>query len=101
MRGYEFESLGSVDAFGNVVGGRYLLVGSLEYEHPITGTWSAAGFIDGGNAFDTESSNDGLKVGVGVGVRWHSPIGPIRVDFAHPLDDSQLLRFHLRLGPDL
>ena len=82
-------------------GGRFLIVGSLEYEHPIRDKWSGAVFVDAGNAFDTGNSNEGLKIGVGVGARWQSPIGPMRLDFAHPLDDTDLFRVHLRLGPDL
>ncbi len=102
IRGYEFESLGPKDDFGEVIGGRYLGVVSLEYEHPIKGPWSAAVFMDAGNAFDNEFSQD-IKTGVGVGLRWQSPVGPVRVDIAHPLNDDgdTLFRLHLRLGPDL
>ncbi len=101
IRGYTFESLGPTDDSGEVIGGKYLAVGSFEYEHPIRPNWSIAGFIDGGNAFDDSSSNEGIKVGVGLGVRWHSPVGPVRLDLAHPVDDNPLIRIHLRLGPDL
>lgn len=101
VRGYEFESLGPKDASGEVIGGRYLAVASLEYEHPLFGAWSAAAFVDVGNAFANDF-NDGLKTGVGVGLRWQSPVGPMRVDLAHPLDDDgTTIRVHLRLGPDL
>lgn len=101
VRGYEFQSLGPKDDAGNVIGGKYLLVGSIEYEHPIVNKWSAALFADAGNAFSDTDSNDGFKVGVGFGIRWTSPIGPVRVDLAHPLDDETVFRLHLRLGPDL
>ena len=101
VRGYEFASIGPVDASGTVVGGRLLAVGSIEYEHPIKDRWSGAVFADAGNAFDTGNRNEGLKVGVGFGVRWQSPIGALRLDAARPLDDTQRFRLHLRLGPDL
>ena len=101
VRGYEFASLGPVDDSGTVVGGRLLAVGSVEYEHPIKEKWSGAVFADAGNAFDTGNRNDGLRLGVGFGVRWQSPIGAVRLDLARPLDDTQRLRLHLRLGPDL
>ena len=101
VRGYEFASLGPVDEGGTVVGGRFLAVGSIEYEHPVRDQWSGAVFVDAGNAFDTEYRNDGLKVGVGIGIRWQSPIGAVRLDVARPLDDTQRFRVHLRLGPDL
>ena len=102
VRGYEYQSLGPTDSAGNVVGGKYLLVGSIEYEHPIVNRWSAAVFADAGNAFSDTDSNEGFKVGIGFGVRWTSPIGPVRLDLAFPLDDDDDdFRIHLRLGPDL
>ena len=101
VRGYGFASLGPVDAGGTVVGGRVLAVGSIEYEHPVKDKWSGAIFADAGNAFDTGYRNEGLKVGVGLGIRWQSPIGAVRLDVARPLDGTQRFRVHLRLGPDL
>jgi translocation and assembly module TamA len=101
VRGYEFQSLGPEDNAGNVVGGKYLLVGSIEYEHPILNKWSAAVFTDAGNAFSDTHSNQGFKVGIGFGVRWTSPIGPIRLDLAHPVGETPLFRIHFRLGPDI
>ena len=48
------------------------------------------------------SSRPEFSSGVGVGVRWYSPVGPIRVDVAHPLDDPDRdFRLHIVLGPDL
>jgi translocation and assembly module TamA len=101
VRGYAYQALGPKDSVGNVIGGRYLAVASLEYEHPLKKNWSAAAFVDTGNAF-SKSFDEDLKTGVGVGVRWQSPIGPVRIDIAHPLDDRDTrFRVHLRLGPDL
>ncbi|MGB5442846.1 MAG: autotransporter assembly complex family protein [Gammaproteobacteria bacterium] len=100
VRGYAFESLGPEDADGNVAGGKHLLVGSAEYEQHIRDKWSAAVFMDTGNAFDDFS--DSLNTGAGVGVRWRSPIGLIRVDVASALSSSgNPLRLHLVIGPDL
>ncbi len=101
VRGYEYQSLGPTDDAGNVIGGKFLLVGSIEYEHPIKNKWSAAVFADAGNAFSDTDSNEGFKVGIGFGVRWTSPIGPIRLDLAHPVGEVPLFRIHFRLGPDL
>jgi translocation and assembly module TamA len=56
--------------------------------------------VDSGNAFDDFDVD--FKTGVGLGLRWYSPLGPIRVDFAHPLDDaSRSFRLHITLGPDI
>ena len=101
VRGYGFNSLGPVDESGEVVGGRALAAGGIEYEHPVKEGWSGAVFADVGNAFDTEYRNEGVAIGVGFGVRWQSPIGAVRLDLAHPLDDTRRFRVHLRLGPDL
>ena len=57
-------------------------------------------FYDVGNAFN-ELNDLELKSSVGVGVRWLSPIGPIRVDLASALDNDNKLRLHITMGPDL
>ncbi len=100
VRGYSLDSLGPADARGKVSGGRYLLVGSVEYEHRLTGNWSLAAFYDAGNAF--EPGQFTVKQGAGLGLRWLSPVGPVRVDVASALDeDGNPLRLHVVIGPDL
>ena len=74
MRGYRFDSLGPEDEEGNVVGGRYLFVGSLEFDRRVKSKWSVAAFYDFGNAFDPDFKNV-VAHSVGVGARWRSPIG--------------------------
>lgn len=100
IRGFDYQQIGETDAEGGVIGGEYLLVGSGEYEHFFLDNWGAAVFVDGGDAF---KSNFDANVGAGVGLRWKSPIGLVRVDIARPvvsdLDDSW--RVHLVIGPDL
>jgi translocation and assembly module TamA len=86
VRGYDYKELGPKDGLGNVEGGELLSVFSAEYEHPVFENWGIAAFVDTGNAFNFDSIN--FKTGVGLGVRWYSPVGPIRVDFALPLDQS-------------
>lgn len=100
VRGYAYQSLGPTNADGEVVGGRYLLVGSFEYDHHLFGPWSLAAFVDAGNAYN--QFNQGLKVGAGTGVRWRSPVGPVRLDVAFPLSSSgSLLQIYLSFGPQL
>lgn len=100
VRGYRYHSLGPTDATGEVIGGRRLLVGSLEYEHRIRGNWSAAVFYDAGNAL--EHYTDPLARGAGLGVRWLSPVGQVRIDVAAALsEDGHPWRLHLNIGPDL
>ncbi len=100
VRGYAYNSLGAEDADGNVQGGRHLMEGSIEFEHQIIDKWSWAVFYDIGNAINDFS--DSLKSGAGFGIRWKSPVGPVRVDLAFPLDESnQSWRVHFVIGPDL
>jgi translocation and assembly module TamA len=100
VRGYEYRSLGPVDAAGNVIGGRRLLLAGLEYDRRFLPKWAIAAFYDAGNAFN-DRDNYELKRGAGLGIRWLSPIGPIRLDIAKALDDSEEWRVHINMGPDL
>lgn len=98
VRGYAYESLGPEDD-GEVVGGRRLLTGSLEVDTLVRRNWSLAAFVDTGSAFDDRPD---FSTAVGIGLRWYSPLGPLRLDLAHPLDDpDKSLRVHITLGPDL
>lgn len=103
VRGYSFRSLGpsviTPEGEQLVVGGSHLWVHSIEYDYRFLPSWAAAIFFDQGNAF--EGSSVDLKRGVGVGVRWISPIGPVRVDVARALDDPGGWGLHLSIGPDL
>ncbi|MGR9088524.1 MAG: autotransporter assembly complex protein TamA, partial [Gammaproteobacteria bacterium] len=86
IRGYGYKELGPKDDLGNIVGGRFLTVVSAEFEKMFLDDWGVAAFIDSGNAFNPNAIT--IKTGVGAGLRWYSPIGPIRVDFGLPLSDS-------------
>lgn len=100
VRGYAYKELGPKDKLGNVEGGELLSVFSAEYEHPILDNWGVAAFLDTGNAFNFDKIN--LNTGVGLGVRWYSPVGPIRVDFALPLDESDSsFQIHFAAGSRL
>ena len=71
-----------------------------KYTFKLTTRWRLATFVDMGNAFD--ASNEGLKTGAGVGVRWISPVGPVRLDVAWGLDsDNNTPRIHFFMGPAL
>ena len=100
VRGYGYKKLGPVDSSGVVVGGRYLMEGSIEVERRLTSIWSVAAFYDVGNAFDDIEAD--LKQGAGVGVRLTLPFGQIRLDVASALsEDGHPLRVHLTVGADL
>jgi translocation and assembly module TamA len=100
VRGYGYQELGPRDAEDRVIGGRNLLVGSAEVEHMFNERWGAAVFVDAGNAFSGTDFDP--AVGVGVGLRWRSPVGPVRLDIGHGLDGPRRsFRLHLTIGPQL
>lgn len=100
VRGYGYNSLGPRDELGDVIGGPYLLVGSLELGHRFLPRWGGAVFFDMGNALNR--FGDPLEHGAGVGVRWLSPAGLVRVDFGWGLDRERTpLTVHISLGPEL
>jgi len=96
VRGYGFEELSN-----NHIGSNHILSASAEIEMKIFNKWSAAMFFDIGNAFN-DWSNPELKRGFGVGVRWYSIAGPIRVDVAQALDlVDKPWRVHFTIGTPL
>ncbi|QVM93967.1 outer membrane protein assembly factor [Pseudomonas entomophila] len=100
VRGYDYQSLSPTNNKGDKIGGRYLVAGSAEYQYSIAEKWRLATFIDQGNSFNSLELPS-LKTGVGVGVRWVSPVGPLRLDLAHALDDDGGFRLHFSMGPEL
>ena len=100
VRGFGYETLGPVDSEGNVIGGRNLLTASLEYERHLRGDFFGAVFVDAGNAFD--GSDVDPAVSAGIGLIWRSPVGPLRLYLAHPMNKSDRdVRLHIQLGADL
>lgn len=100
VRGYDSGAIGEPDEYGDIDGGKNLLLASLEYEYPVAEKVSVAAFADSGSAFD-DWQDYAFQTGWGVGVRYKSPLGPVRVDFAVPKDNSEDLHFYFSLGPDL
>ena len=99
VRGYDYETLSPRDKQGNREGGRYMFAGSVEYQYRIAESWRVATFVDQGNSFNSLSDN--MKTGAGVGVRWVSPVGPIRLDLARAFDEDKGWRIHFSMGPEL
>jgi translocation and assembly module TamA len=100
VRGYDYQTLSPKNSDGDRIGGRYLVAGSVEYQYTLAEKWRVATFIDQGNAFNTLELPS-LKTGVGIGVRWVSPVGPLRLDLAKALDDDGGIRLHFSMGPEL
>jgi translocation and assembly module TamA len=102
VRGFDYQELGATNADGQVIGGQYLTVASAEFERYFLRNWGAAVFVDAGDAFLSGSSLT-ANVGAGVGIRWRSPVGIVRLDIAKPVvsDLADQFRFHITIGPDL
>ena len=90
VRGYQNRSLGPVDLNGQVYGGNKQLVNNLELIFPLINSAGFRGvfFYDFGQAYDDNRpiSLDELRQAWGYGIRWASPMGPIRVEFGYPID---------------
>ncbi len=100
MRGFDYKSLSPIE-YGYKVGGQGLAVGSLEYNYQFKDGWRAAVFSDFGNAYNKDFSNK-TEYSVGVGIRWRSPIGPIRLDVASGIsDEGNPIRLHFFIGSQL
>jgi translocation and assembly module TamA len=96
VRGYGFETLSNND-----IGSNHIVTASAEVEMKVLEKWSAAVFVDIGNAFN-DWSDPQLKTGIGVGIRWYSIAGPIRVDIAQAQDyTGNPWRIHFTIGVPL
>lgn len=100
IRGFDYKSLSPVED-GFKIGGQALAVGSLEYNYQFMQGWRAAIFSDFGNAYDQNFSNP-TEYSIGLGMRWASPIGPVRVDVASGISsEDRPIRLHFIIGPQL
>lgn len=89
VRGYKFEDIGPKHLEGDEIindGGRYQWVNSIEIDKTITPPLKIAVFLDGGNAMLRWTSK--LKYGAGIGVRWATPVGPLKIDLAKALEPN-------------
>jgi translocation and assembly module TamA len=85
IRGYEYQSVGPLFPNQLPAGGTALLAGTVEFRQRIAKDFGIAVFADGGQlSSNLKPAPDILRVGVGVGLRYYTPIGPVRLDFAVP-----------------
>lgn len=87
VRGYEYQGIGPKDPDGNPIGGRSYMELSTELRVQVTETIGIVPFIDAGAVSEDEFlGSAGFKVGAGVGLRYLTPFGPLRIDAAVPLN---------------
>lgn len=101
VRGYGYQTIGTRLADGSIYGARYMGAGSVEWQRPVKLFGDAASFehtlfVDSGTATDSLRRYS-FHTGVGTGMRWSSPVGPLQLDVAYGLEDRQV-RLHLRMG---
>jgi len=101
IRGFGYNEVGvGVDGVA-ALGGKHLAVASVEVDHYFGQRWGMAAFVDAGDAFNQLTAITPV-VSAGLGLRWRSPVGPVRLDLAHGFESrEQAWRTHLRIGPDL
>lgn len=103
VRGFGYKDISPRDKHGKLTGGSHLMTGSAEYQYQVYPNWWAATFYDTGFAARRFSRQE-LHSGAGVGIRWASPIGAIKVDLATPLrspDAKKGIQFYIGLGSEL
>lgn len=103
VRGYGYQQAGPLDSNGNPRGGLSSLETGIELRTKITDTIGIVTFFEGGSVFDTHypDLSEGLFWGTGAGVRYYTPIGPLRFDVAFPLDrreNDEFFQFYISLG---
>lgn len=88
VRGYGFQKAGPRDIYGDPTGGRSLFEAGLELRVKVTETIGIVPFVDAGTVFDSAFPDfkEPLKVGAGIGARYYTDFGPLRVDVAFPLN---------------
>ncbi len=103
IRGYAYQLVGPLDAANDPTGGRSVVEASSEARWRVSESFGIVAFVDTGNAYSTSTPqpSKGLQWGAGLGLRYYTPIGPVRADFAVPLnkrpgiDDSFQVYFSL------
>jgi len=94
LRAYDYKSVAPLHLTDNELvarGGLYQALASVEYSYPIIDHWRLATFYDVGTT--TDDFSESLKSNIGVGVRWQTPVGPIRLDLAWGLKSHDIAAY--------
>jgi translocation and assembly module TamA len=104
IRGYRYQTVGpQFPVSGNPIGGTAIIAGSVEFRQRFGKNFGAAVFVDGGQvSASLKPLPDVFRIGVGAGIRYYTPIGPIRLDVAVPTRsnglDSDNFEVYIGLG---
>ena len=87
IRGYQLDEVGPKDINGDPIGGNSMILLSGQLRFPVTQGLSLVGFIDTGNLYDKgDFDPTRLRTGVGAGIRFVTPLGPLALDYGFKLD---------------
>lgn len=102
IRGYEYQKVGPLDEENDPIGGRSLMEAGIELRTRVTETIGVVPFIEGGNVFESQEPEDfDLLWAAGLGLRYYTAVGPLRFDFAVPLDQREIdddFQIYLSIG---
>lgn len=118
LRGYSYESVAPLDKFGHPVGGDSMAIFNAELRFPLPYNFGLVTFLDAGNAWllnknvsvkanpgetptVTSSGTNGLRYGAGLGIRYQTPVGPLRLDYGFKVNrrpGESIGELHFTLG---
>jgi translocation and assembly module TamA len=104
IRGYAYQEVGPLDRDGEATGGRSVTDWSVEIRKRINERFGVVAFVDGGMAHESvyPDFSDAIQWGAGIGVRYFTPIGPLRLDVATPVnrrkDLDSSIQFYISVG---
>jgi translocation and assembly module TamA len=85
VRGFKYQSIGPLFPNNDPIGGTAINTGTVEFRQRLFGDFGAVAFVDGGQVSAQNAPFSGtLRVGLGAGLRYYTPIGPVRLDVAVP-----------------
>ncbi|WP_170920280.1 outer membrane protein assembly factor BamA [Desulfacinum hydrothermale] len=96
VRGYPYQKLGPLDDSGNPLGGLTVVEANLDWRFPLKNSWEGVLFLDAGNVYPSsyELVWDQLRFTTGVGLRYKTPVGPLRVDVGYQLNPPSDVPFN-------
>lgn len=97
VRGYDYESVSPKNENGELEGGSKMYTVSVEYQYNVSGNWWGAVFVDVGQSSHEFNFGD-VKKGAGLGIRWRSPIGLLKLDIAKAIGDPEEKDWKLYFG---
>lgn len=104
IRGYPYQKVGPLDSDHDPIGGRSLLELSAEFRARVWGNFGIVPFIDGGTVYNSvyPDGSETIRWGAGIGFRYYTVIGPVRLDFAFPINPPDAVddpfQFYVNIG---